>query len=136
VVKREVVKITEEHHVGQAQIAAKSMALSIGLSQVATHSIATAVSELANNLFFHATHGGTITISSIRQNGSIGVEIISEDEGPGIPDIGKAMRDGFTTNGGLGGGLPGTERLMDDFEIISSAKAGTRVVARKWQACE
>ena len=130
-----VVAVAEEWHVGGAQRAAKALARSVGLSQVAVYSIATSASELANNLFFHARDGGTITLRAVRQNGSLGVEIVAKDDGPGIADVGLAMRDGFTTNGGLGGGLPGVERLMDEFEIQSQVGAGTRVVARKWEQC-
>ncbi len=129
------VRVTEEHHIWQAQRAAKSLARSLALPQVATYSIATSVSELASNLFFHATCGGTITLAVLRQDGRVGVEVVAEDEGPGILDIELAMQDGFTTNRGLGGGLPGVERLMDEFEISSSPGTGTRVVARKWEPC-
>ena len=103
-----------------------------GESEVAVYSIATAVSELANNLFFHTSRGGTISLSVVRHNGNIGLEIMAEDEGPGIADVKLAMQDGFTTNGGLGGGLPSVERLMDEFEIKSQVGAGTRVMARMW----
>ncbi len=128
-----VVPVTQEHHVAQARLAAKSVANSLDLSEVAVYSIATAVSELANNLFFHARRGGTITLSVVRRNGHVGVEIVAEDEGPGIADVERAMQDGFTTNGGLGGGLPGVERLMEEFEITSALGAGTLVVARMWR---
>lgn len=127
-----IVPVTEEWHVAQAQRAAKALARSVGLSQVAVYSLATSVSELANNLFFHARDGGTITLKAVRQDSSVGVEVIAENNGPGIADVDLAMRDGFTTNRGLGGGLPGVERLMDEFEIESSAETRTRVVARKW----
>lgn len=70
---------------------------------------------------------------AVRRGGEIGIEVIAEDEGPGIPDLKAAMEDGFTTRGGLGGELPGVERLMDEFEIRSTVGVGTRVVARKWQ---
>ena len=125
--------VEQEWSIAQAQRAAKALAESVGLSQVAVYSLVTAVSELANNLFFHASKGGTITLSAIKQNGSDGIEIIASDEGPGIPDIDAAMQDGFTTNGGLGGGLPGVERLMDEFEIRSQMGVGTHIVARKWK---
>ena len=131
-----VVPVTEEHHVAQARLAAKSLANSLVLSEVAVYSIATVVSELANNLFFHVRNGGIITLKAVRQNGSVGVEVVAQDDGPGIADVDLAMRDGFTTNGGLGYGLPGIERLMDEFEIESSAKKGTRVIARKWEQCK
>ncbi len=125
-----VVAVREECHVAQARLAAKSLANSLGLSEVAVYSIATAVSELANNLFFHTSRGGTISLSVVRHNGNVGLEIVAEDEGPGIVDVKLAMQDGFTTNGGLGGGLPGVERLMEEFEITSTVGVGTRVVAR------
>ncbi len=132
---RVVVAVTEEWHVARAQRAARAAARSVSLSQVAMYSIATSVSELANNLFFHTPAGGTITLIALRQNGSMGVEVVAEDEGPGIANVDLAMQDGFTTNGGLGGGLPGVERLMDEFEITSRVGAGTRIVARKWEPC-
>ena len=129
-----VVAVTEEWHVARAQGAAKALARSVGLPQAAVYSLATSASELANNLFFHARDGGTITLRAVRQNGSVGVEVVAEDDGPGIADVDSAMQDGFTTNGGLGGGLPGVKRLMDEFEIESQVGAGTRVVARIWCA--
>jgi len=134
--RRVVVDVTEEYHIAQAQRAAKWFARSLGLREVATYSIATAVSELANNLFLHAHRGGTITLAALRRNGSVGVEVVAQDNGPGIPDVKAAMRDGFTTNGGLGGGLPGVERLMDEFEITSAPGEGTRVVTRKWESMQ
>ena len=129
------IAVMKEWHVAQAQRAAKTLARSVGLSQVVVFSFATSVSELANNLFFHTRGGGTITLRAVRQNGSVGVEVVAEDDGPGIANVDLVMQDGFTTNGGLGGGLPGVERLMDEFEIESQVGAGTRVVARKWEQC-
>ncbi len=128
-----VVTVTKEYHVAQARRAAKSLANSLGLSEVAVYSITTAVSELANNLFFHTSRGGTISLSVVSRNGKVGLEVIAKDEGPGIADVELVMQDGFTTNGGLGGGLPGVERLMEEFEITSEVGAGTRVVTRMWQ---
>ncbi len=90
---------------------------------------------MASNLFFHTHRGGTITLSVLNKPGAVGLEVIAEDDGPGIPDVRLAMQDGYTTNRGLGGGLPGTERLMDEFEITSRVGDGTRIVARKWQPC-
>jgi len=129
-----IVLVTEEWHVAQAQRAAKVVGRSVGLSQVGVYSLATSVSELANNLFFHARNGGTLTLRAVRQNGSVGVEVVSEDDGPGIADVDLAMKDGFTTNGGLGGGLPGVERLMDEFDIWTEVGAGTRIITRIWKS--
>jgi len=130
-----VIRVTEEFHIAQARQAAKALMEAIGFKPVATYYVATSVSELANNLFFHTTRGGTITIVALRRNGQSGVEVIAEDDGPGIPNVKLAMRDGFSTKGSLGGGLPGVERLMDEFEITSTVGVGTRIVARKWQPC-
>lgn len=129
------VKITEEFHIAKAQIASLLLAKSIGFSDVDSCCVATSVSELANNLFFHTHKGGTITLIAIPHNGTSGMEIIAEDEGPGIPDLKQAMQDGFSTNRGLGGGLPGVKRLMDEFYITSEVDTGTRIIIRKWQQC-
>ena len=102
------------------------------LSRVFAAHVATAASELANNLWMHAQRGGQIQLSMVRRDGSIGVELVAEDDGPGIADIGLALTEGYSTGGGMGCGLPGVQRLMDDFEIVSQAGHGTRVVARKW----
>ena len=130
-----IIQVIEEHHVAQARQAAKALAEAIGFERVATYYVATSVSELANNLFFHAARGGAITLVALRREGEIGVEVVAEDDGPGIPDVELALQDGFSTTGGLGSGLSGVRRLMDEFEITSTVGVGTRVVARKWQPC-
>ena len=123
------IEVTQERHITIARKAAFRLAQTLGLSEMFAHSVATSVSELANNLFSHTCRGGAITLTALPR----GIEVIAEDDGPGIPDTELAMRDGFSTNGGLGGGLPGVRRLMDQFELVSAAGAGTRIVARKWQ---
>ena len=130
------VTVNKEPHIAKAQIAAQLLARSIGFLDVETGCVATSVSELANNLLIHTTKGGTITMIAIKQNGKVGIEIIAEDEGPGIPDLKQAMQDGFSTNRGLGGGLPGVKRLMDEFHITSEVGTGTRIVTRKWLPCK
>jgi serine/threonine-protein kinase RsbT len=95
--------------------------------------IATSISELARNIYLFAGKG-TISIATVEGNHKQGVQITAADEGPGIPDLRKAMEDGFTTIGALGAGLPGVRRMMDEFEIHSKVGEGTRVVAIKW--CE
>jgi len=128
-----VVTVAQEYHVAEAQQAARSLAEAMGFSETAVYSIATAVSELANNIFFHASGGGTITLKVLRQKTKTGIEVAAVDSGPGIEDVAAAMQDGYTTRGGLGGGLPGAKRLMDQFHITSSPGKGTCVVARKWR---
>ena len=71
----------------------------VGFGQARTSYVATAVSELASNLFFHATRGGTITLTALRREGEVGIEVVAEDDGPGIPDVEQAMQDGFSTSG-------------------------------------
>ena len=128
--------MTEEYHIAQARRAAVALTEAVGFGQTRTSYVATAVSELASNLFCHATRGGTITLAALRREGEVGIEVVAEDDGPGVPDVEQAIQDGFSTSGGLGGGLPGVKRLMDEFEITSTVGVGTRIVARKWQPCK
>lgn len=130
-----IVRVTREHDSARVRQAATALGQQIGFRPVTTFHVATSVSELANNLVFHAAQGGTITLVAVSRNGEIGIEVIAEDDGPGIPDVTLAMQDGFTTSGGLGGGLPGVQRLMDEFEITSTVGVGTQIVARKWEPC-
>jgi serine/threonine-protein kinase RsbT len=91
-----------------------------------------AATELATNLAKYAA-GGNIHISLMDDGARTVLQLESSDTGPGIPDTEQAMQDGFSTGGGLGAGLPGIRRLMDQFEITTSSD-GTRVVARKWSS--
>jgi len=94
--------------------------------------VATAISELARNIVRYAVRG-EVTLRLVDDNGKRGIEVVAADEGPGIPDIGLAMQDGYSTSGGLGLGLPGTRRLMDEFEITSDFGKGTTVTVRRWK---
>ena len=94
--------------------------------------VATAISELARNIVRYAARG-EIIVRRVDENGKRGVEVVAVDEGPGIPDVTLAMQDGYSTSGGLGLGLPGTRRLMDEFEIISDFGKGTTVTVRRWK---
>jgi len=93
--------------------------------------IATAISELARNILEYAKTG-EIRLSPAQKAGRNGLMIVARDEGPGIPDVPRAMQDGYTTGRGLGLGLPGVRRLMDDFEILSQVGKGTTVSVKKW----
>ncbi|MFC1706968.1 ATP-binding protein [Planctomycetota bacterium] len=128
-----VIAVTDHCHVARARVAATSRARAAGFTKSATCLVATSVSELATNLFVHTSQGGILTIRVLDSGGRVGVEILAEDDGPGIPDLSLAMQDGFSTAGGLGGGLPGVKRMMDEFEITSEDGQGVRVVARKWR---
>lgn len=127
-----VLEVSREHHIAQARRCAAAMLRGLGFRGTDGHYVVTAVSELAANLVFHAHRGQTLTLRPVHQGRRCGIEVRSDDRGPGIADLGAAMRDGYSTNGGLGAGLPGVKRLMDEFEIESAPGQGTVVVARKW----
>ena len=93
--------------------------------------LATAVSELGQNIVKYAGRGG-LRLSPLEDETRQGVEIVAEDRGPGIRDLETAMQDHVSTGGTLGLGLPGVRRMMDEFEIESEPGQGTRVIARKW----
>ena len=108
------------------------MAAELGFSTGGATLIATAISELARNIVSYARKG-EITIKLVNGLNRQGISIIATDDGPGIPDIRQAMRDGFSTSGSLGLGLPGVRRLMDEFEITSQPGRGTIVAVKKWR---
>ena len=109
----------------------RELASLIGFSISNLTMIATAISEVARNIVEYAGEGD-IAIKLIREGARIGVKIVSSDTGPGIADLTAVMRDGFSTGQGMGMGLPGARRLMDDFEISSEIAKGTTVVMKKW----
>lgn len=94
--------------------------------------VVTAASELARNVFLYAS-SGVMKWRILNGGRVVGIELTFEDHGPGITDLEQAMREGYSTSGGLGLGLPGSQRLMDEMEIVSRRGAGTTVVVRKWQ---
>jgi len=95
--------------------------------------VGTAASELANNLWLYALHGGEVRIQLLTDGASVGVELVAEDDGPGIADLSLALREGYSSGGGMGCGLPGVQRLMDEMQVTTAAGSGTCVVARKWR---
>ncbi|MGH9489627.1 MAG: anti-sigma regulatory factor [Terriglobales bacterium] len=109
----------------------REIASLLGFSASDLALIATAISELARNIVLYAGTG-EIEIGRVDQKDKQGIEIVARDQGPGISNVPQAMRDGFSTSGGLGLGLPGVKRLMDDFEIDSRPGRGTRVTVRRW----
>ncbi|MFQ3663732.1 MAG: anti-sigma regulatory factor [Chloroflexaceae bacterium] len=116
-----------------ARTMARDMARTLGFSAIDQARIATAVSELARNIYLYAGTG-TVTCCEVEKHGRKGIEIVCEDQGPGIPDIDLVMQDGYTTSRGMGMGLPGAKRLMDDFSIQSQVGVGTKIVLRKWRS--
>ncbi|HDJ37948.1 MAG TPA: ATP-binding protein [Methanosarcinales archaeon] len=127
----ETVPINDEYDIVTARSLGKSTAASIGFGLVDQTRISTAISELARNILRYAD-SGVVYIREVASVGAAGVEIVAEDHGPGIADLELAMTNGHTTGGGLGAGLPGTKRLMDEFEIDTEVGRGTIVTARKW----
>jgi serine/threonine-protein kinase RsbT len=107
---------------------ARELAERLGFSPSERTLLATAVSELARNIVQYA-HGGVVVLKPLENATSVGVSILAEDHGPGIADLSLALRDGYSTSGSLGLGLPGVKRLMTEFEISSRLGEGTRVFA-------
>jgi serine/threonine-protein kinase RsbT len=101
------------------------------LSLVDQTKFITAASELARNTLVHGG-GGTVTAGLVRRDGRLGVASVFTDTGPGIPDLDLAMTDGWTSGGGLGLGLSGARRLVDDFDLETEAGRGTTVTVVKW----
>ncbi|HEV2437912.1 MAG TPA: anti-sigma regulatory factor [Verrucomicrobiae bacterium] len=93
--------------------------------------IATAISEVARNIVNHAKRG-EITLAPVNHSSKRGILVVARDEGPGIKDVAKAMQYGYSTNKGLGVGLPGAKWLMDDFEIDTRVGKGTTITMKKW----
>lgn len=126
------VAINSDQDIVSARQKGRVMANEIGFSTGDATLVATAISELARNIVSYA-HKGQITIKLVNGLNRQGIAVIASDDGPGIPDIRQAMRDGFSTSGSLGLGLPGVRRLMDEFEITSQPGRGTIVTVRKWR---
>ncbi len=125
------VEILAEQDIVIARQSGRAIARELGFSIVDQSRIATSISELARNIFLYAGKG-TVHIRPLDNNGKLGIEIVAEDRGPGIRDTKLAILDGFSTSNGLGMGLPGTQRLMDEFQLNSEPGVGTTVVVRKW----
>ncbi|MFJ8063392.1 anti-sigma regulatory factor [Psychrobacillus sp. NPDC096426] len=128
---RSSVDIITEWDIVAARQLGRNEARDVGFGTVDQARITTAISELARNIYLYAGKG-TIEIKQITEGNLKGLIVIASDKGPGIADVRKVMEDGFTTSGGLGAGLPGVKRLMDDFKIETSLGEGTVISATKW----
>ncbi|MEU1721388.1 anti-sigma regulatory factor [Actinomadura sp. ATCC 39365] len=109
----------------------RTLAIEAGLSLVDQTKIVTAASELARNALVYAG-GGDVRIDLVENGRKRGLKLVFSDEGPGIPDLDKALTDGFTTGGGMGLGLGGSRRLVDEFDLLSAPGKGTTVTVTKW----
>jgi serine/threonine-protein kinase RsbT len=112
--------------------AVRLRAVELGFSLVDQTKVVTAASELARNIVQYST-GGRVTIEMLERAGRRGLRLTFEDTGPGIADVEQAMRDGYSTGGGLGLGLSGARRLSSEFQIESTPGSGTRVVYTRWR---
>jgi anti-sigma regulatory factor (Ser/Thr protein kinase) len=115
-----------------ARAGGRALASELGFSRTDATLIATAISEMARNIVVHAG-SGEIVVRPDHGHDRSGVVVIARDSGPGIPDVQAALEDGYGTKGGLGLGLPGVRRIMDDFEIETAVGRGTTVTMRKWR---
>jgi serine/threonine-protein kinase RsbT len=125
-------KLTSQDDVVSVRQSVRMMAVEIGLNIVDQTKIVTAASELGRNAFVHGG-GGTARLEIIRDTARRGLRLTFEDKGPGIPDIERAMQDGYTSGGGLGLGLGGSKRLVNEFAIESAEGQGTRVTITRWK---
>lgn len=128
---RSSVDIYTEWDIVAARQLGRNEAKKIGFETVDQARITTAISELARNIYLYAGKG-TIKIIRLHENDIAGISVIASDEGPGIADVRKVMTDGYTTSGGLGAGMPGVRRLMDEFNVHTELGVGTTITAVKW----
>ena len=129
------VRVAGEEGIVAARQQARETAKELGFGLVDQSRIATAVSELTRNVVRYATGGhGDVLIRELEPSAKgVGIEVIVRDDGPGIANVEQALREGFSTGTGLGMGLPGTRRLMDEMVIDSAPGQGTTVSIRKWR---
>jgi serine/threonine-protein kinase RsbT len=128
----EPLPLTTSDHIVIVRQAVRQRAIELGFSLVDQTKIVTASSELARNAIQHGG-GGRAMIETVTDGTRRGLRLTIEDEGPGIADVELAMRDGYSTGGGLGLGLSGAKRLSNEFAIVSAPGQGTRVVITRWK---
>ncbi|MFC8966092.1 anti-sigma regulatory factor [Streptomyces sp. NPDC057094] len=128
----QTLEITANAGVVQARQLVRALALECRFSLVEQTKLITAASELARNTLIHGG-GGTMTADLVEERGRRGVRLVFSDRGPGIPDVDLALTDGWTSGGGMGLGLSGSRRLVDDFALDTSPGQGTTVTITKWK---
>lgn len=130
--KHETMDIRSSSDIVLVRQAVRTWAVQLGFSLVDQTKIVTAASELARNTLDYGG-GGTVKLEALEAGIRRGLRLTFEDKGPGIPDVALALKDGYTTSGGLGMGLGGSKRLVQEFEIVSRVGEGTRVTITKWK---
>jgi serine/threonine-protein kinase RsbT len=131
VADEQVIPIRNDDDVVLARSTARDLAASLGFPSTDLTLLATAISEIARNITTYAG-SGEVELSVQKRDGRSGVRVVARDEGPGIADVNLALRDGYTTGRGLGLGLPGARRLVDEFELDTEPGVGTTVTMVKW----
>ncbi len=126
------ITVASDQDVVRVRQLVRTVAVSVKLSLVDQTKLVTAASELARNMVEHG-HGGTVLIEAIDDGTRRGLRLTFEDTGPGIPSLQDALRDGFTTGGGMGLGLGGARRLSNEFDIQTEVGKGTRVMIARWR---
>jgi serine/threonine-protein kinase RsbT len=130
--KCEVLPLKNSNDIVLARQKVRQWAIDLRFSLVDQTKLVTAASELARNAL-HYGNGGEMTIETLNSGARTGLRLVFEDHGPGIPDIEQAMRDGFTSGSGMGLGLGGSKRLVNEFNIESEVGKGTRVTVVRWK---
>jgi serine/threonine-protein kinase RsbT len=132
VAKTSTLSVTTEGDVVKVRQAVRAFALEIKLSLVDQTKVVTAASELGRNLLIYGG-GGEAILEIVKEGARQGVRVVFQDHGPGIPDLELALKDGYTSGSGMGLGLGGARRLVNEFNIVSNATDGTRVTITKWR---
>ena len=132
VIKTASVPLQNEGDIVHARQMVRQWATELTFSLVDQTKLVTAASELARNTIVHGL-GGEVNLEALEDNGRKGIRLTFSDRGPGIPSVERAMQDGFTTGTGLGLGLGGAKRLVNDFQISSQVGKGTRVIVTRWK---
>jgi serine/threonine-protein kinase RsbT len=127
-----MMQLRSDGDVVRVRQAVRGMCAAAGFTLVDQTKVVTAASELARNTVLHGL-GGTAVFEQLEDGPRRGVRLTFEDQGPGIPDVQRAMQDGFTTGNGMGLGLGGSRRLMSELHVTSTPGVGTRVVAVRWR---
>jgi serine/threonine-protein kinase RsbT len=130
--KHETLAITSSEDIVRVRQAVRAWVVELGFNLISQTKLVTAASELARNTLEFGG-GGTVRLEIISNSTHTGVRLTFEDHGPGIPDIELALKDGYTTGNGLGLGLGGSRRLVNEFQIDSQVGRGTRVSIIRWK---
>ena len=130
--KSETLPLRSDEDIVRSRQLVRQWAVELSFSLVEQTKVITAASEIARNTVLHGG-GGVMQVEALTDGARRGLRLTFQDKGPGIPDLGQAMKDGFTTAGGLGLGLGGAKRLSNEFSVESRVGEGTRVVLARWR---